>query len=180
MKTLILILSFVLGCLLCTACNASDISYPDGTIVYSSSIGLIGRIAGRITGGHKYTHIGVVIDGQVYESDWPKICRGPVIDYGKKKTTNDYFVPKKPFTKEEVDKMRKYAISQLGKPYQLKNYFYPNSRPTKGTWCSVYAGRVLNASGRYSLTPAEIFEPQRIKNKIDSDYTFKSRMIRRR
>lgn len=160
--------------------ESQESPYPDGTVVFSSSIGLIGRIAHRLTDNDKYTHIGVVIDGVVYESDWPKIRTTEIEKYGKAKSTNDYYVPKVPFTKEQVDKMREYAKSQLGKPYQLKNYFYPKSKPTKGTWCSVYAGRILNASGRYKLTPGDIFEPQRIKEKIDDDYELRTIVIRRR
>ena len=165
--------------ILCVPCNAQQ-DYPDGTVVYSNSIGLIGRIAERLTGGDRYTHIGIVIDGKVYEADWPRITKGSIEKYGKAKSTNDFFVPKKPFSKEEVAKMKEYAESQLGKPYQLRNYFWPNSRPTKGTWCSVFAGSVLNASGRYDMDKKTIFEPQRIHDKIKQEYEFRTRVIRRR
>lgn len=164
--------------ILCVPCNAQQ-SYPDGTVVYSNSISRIGRIANRLTGDH-YTHIGIVLDNKVYEADWPRICKGPVEEAGKAKSTNDYFVPKKPFTKEEIAKMKKYAEEQIGKPYQLRNYFWPRTRPTKGTWCSVYAGMVLNASGRYDMDKKTIFEPQRIFEKIKNDFEFRTRVIRRR
>lgn len=149
--------------------------YPDGTIVMSNKPNtLVGRIAKRIAGGDHYTHIGVVIDGYVYESDWPRAKRTPVGQYGNRRTVNDYYVPTVPLN---VEAMRAKANSMVGQRYQLRNYLNPNSPKTQGTWCSPFAGQILNAGG-YNLTPSQYYEPQNIINAVRSQYQFRHQVRR--
>ena len=158
--------------------NFAMAQYPSGTLVFSSKKSLVGRIAERLTGGDQYTHVSIVIDGLVYESDWPRAKKVRVSQYGKHRATYDYFIPKNPYSQDEINRMRSKAESELGKPYQLRNYFNPNSRKTKGTWCSPYVGNVLNASGRYRFTKQTMHEPQGIFNRIKSQHQFSSRIKR--
>ena len=151
---------------------------PDGTLVMSNKKGLIGRIARRITGGDQYTHVGIVIDGKVCESDFPFVKCTPVGQYGKRRTTNDYFVPAVAYSPTEVSAMRHAAVSRIGQPYRLRNYFFPRSRPTNGTWCSPYVGNVLNASGRYGLSSYDMYEPQNILRRVGGQYIFSNRVVR--
>ena len=66
-------------------------SYPDGTLVFSSKKGLIGRVAKRITGGDQYTHVGIIIDGYIYEQDFPKSKKTPLSYYRYKPKSNKPF-----------------------------------------------------------------------------------------
>lgn len=169
----ILFLVLVLG-----ISNVSLAQYPDGTLVLSNSRGLVGRIAKRITGGDQYTHVGVVIDGRVYESDWPRAKNTLVSQYSRRTNTNDYYVPSTLYSQNEVAKMKSYATSHMGQPYRLRNYFHPNSRQINGTWCSPFAGNVLNASGRYNLSRSQIHEPQNLIHAVGNDYRFVERVRR--
>jgi len=157
--------------------NQVDAGYPDGTVVFSYKNGLVGRIAKRITGGDQYTHVGVVINNKVYESDWPRTKATPVNQYGKRRTTNDYYVPLTPYSGQEVQNMRAYADSQIGTPYRLRNYFHPNTKKTNGTWCSPFVGRILNRSGRFNLSEQNYHEPQNIKNNLHG-YGFSRRVVK--
>ena len=152
--------------------NSVFAQYPDGTLIFSSKNGPVGRIAKRITGGDQYTHIAIVIDNIVYESDWPRAKATHVSRYGKPRTTNDYYIPNNAYSTKEVKAMLNNAKANLGKPYRLKNYIYPNSRPTNGTWCSPYTSNVLESSGRYMFTQHDRYEPQNLFTKIRNDYSF--------
>lgn len=70
----------------------------------------------------------------------------------------------------KVAAMKAHAESMLGLPYTLRNYFKPWTKPTKGTWCSPYVARVLNASGRYTLTKTDWWEPQDLFQRLEPDY----------
>lgn len=159
-------------------CNTVFAQYPDGTLVFSNSRGLVGRIAKRITGNDQYTHVGIVLDGRVYESDYPRSKNTLVGQYSKRTNTNDYYVPSVPYSQVEVDRMKSYANSNMGKPYRLRNYFNPNSRPVNGTWCSPFVGNTLNSSGRYNLSNSQMHEPQNLMNSIGRYHTFKNRISR--
>jgi hypothetical protein len=148
--------------------------HPDGTIVLSNKKGIVGRVARRITGGDEYTHVGIVIDGYVYESDYPRSKRTPVAQYGKRRTTNDYYHPIHPV---DVGAMRDKANSMLGLPYSLKNYVRPGSVVEQGMWCSPFVGKVLNAGG-FRLSEQDYYEPQNLLQSVGSQYRFYSRVNR--
>lgn len=150
--------------------------WPDGTLVFSSKKGIVGNVAKRITGGDQYTHVGIVFAGQVYESDFPHARRMDVRVYGKRGTTNDYWVPRHVLDRNTIDKMKSKASSMLGTPYRLRGYFRPGAR-SNGMWCSPYVGKVLNAGGR-NLRPQDYHEPQNILTRIGHDYQFAARVRR--
>lgn len=158
--------------------NVSFGQYPDGTLVFSNSRGLVGRVAKRITGGDQYTHVGVVLDGKVYESDFPRAKNTPVGRYSRITNTNDYYVPSTPYSQQEVTRIKSYVDSHMGQSYRLRNYFHPNSRQVNGTWCSPFVGNALNASGRYNLSRSQIHEPQNLINAIGSHHNFIKRVSR--
>lgn len=150
--------------------------YPDGTIVLSSKKGLVGRIAKRITGGDQYTHSAIILNGRLYESDWPRAKVGSIWSY-KRGTTNDYYVPVTPYSPSEVQAMLAKARSLIGRPYDLKNYRKPGSRQTYGTWCSPFVGQVLNNSGRHSLSSHDYYEPQNLREATSGTHRFYGRVI---
>ncbi|MEM1224592.1 MAG: hypothetical protein AAGJ40_02785 [Planctomycetota bacterium] len=150
---------------------------PDGTVILSSKKGLIGRIAQRVTGGDQYTHAAIVLDGYVYESDWPRAKRTPVNQYGKWRSTNDFYVPSQPLSRGQVSAMRSKAQSMLGTRYDLRNYFRPGSARNAGTWCSPYVGKVLGAGG-VTLSSHQMHEPQNLKQAIGHRYRFARRTLR--
>lgn len=157
-------------------CSTVFAQHPNGTLVLSSADTIVGRTAKRITNGDRYTHIGIVIDGQVYEATLPRAKRGPIASYPSRRSTNDFFEPIHPYSYQEVDRMRRFANSQLGVPYKLRNYFHPRSRPVNGTWCSPFVGRILNASGRHHLSKHQMFEPQNVINTLRNQLRFARRV----
>jgi hypothetical protein len=143
---------------------------PDGTLVMSSKPGtLVGNIAKRMTGGDKYTHIGIVFNNHVYESDWPIAKKTPVHLYGKARTVNDYYYPKQPIS--NVAAMMDVAERELGKPYKLRNYLNPRSKPTYGTYCSPYVAKVFTDSGT-PIPKYYGYEPQRLLSFLNNRYYF--------
>lgn len=161
--------------LVSTSAIAQD--YPDGTLAFSSSRGVIGRIARRITGQH-YTHVGVVIDGYVYDQDWPRAHRTTAACYVKRRWTTDYYTPSTPYTAGQVQAMRRAATSRLGEPYRLRGFFSHRTTGTNGQWCSPYAANVLNASGRYRLNRHDAHTPGNLQSAVGRSYTFAGRVRR--
>lgn len=150
---------------------------PDGTLVFSNKRGVIGRVAHRLTGGEHYTHVGIVLGGRVYESDWPRATSHPVAHYGKFRTTNDYFVPQQLFSSASTQAMRYQASSLMGMPYSLRRFFNPHVADDRGTWCSPFVASVLAAGGR-PTTPSQSHTPQRLLNAVGSHYQFVGRVRR--
>ncbi|TWT91402.1 C40 family peptidase [Neorhodopirellula pilleata] len=157
-----------------STCNAQSV--PDGTLVFSNKKGIVGRVARRITGGDRYTHVGIVFDGYVYESDWPRSKRTPVQSYGKPGSTNDYYAPSTPIDRDRLAAMRSQANATLGTPYRLRGYFRPGVT-SAGTWCSPYVGRILAAGGS-SLSNHDRHEPQNLLRRVGGDHRLSSRVRR--
>lgn len=162
--------------LLMAMASTTQAQYPDGTLVLSSKRGIVGRVAKRITGGDSYTHVAIVIDGYVYEMDYPKPKRSPVGQYGKRRTTNDYYVPLVTYSASEVASMRTAIANSSGQRYGLKAYFRTKPTDPKWTWCSPYVGRTLNATGRYRLSSSQFHEPQNLIGSVAGGYRFHSRV----
>jgi cell wall-associated NlpC family hydrolase len=162
----------VLTIIAMTFTSPADAEYPDGTLVFSNKRGIIGTVAKRITGGDQYTHVGVVLGGRVYESDWPRVTAKPIASYGKRRTTNDYYVP---LQSHNVQAMRLTAESLIGTSYRLRGYFRPTRNP--GLWCSPFVGRVLIAGG-YPITSRDYHEPQNLLTRLDGQFQFVNRVVR--
>ena len=159
MKYLVLLLS-----LLCSTCYSQQ-------IILSTKNGPIGRIAQRMTGDY-YTHSAIVLNGYVYEQDWPRAKRTPLGEYGKRRTINDVY--NIPLSQEQTRVMQRYAESRMGERYRLKNYLFPRSRKTNGTWCSPFVGQVLN-SGGYRLQPSQMYEPENLRQSLPLNFSHRYR-----
>jgi len=137
-------------------------------IILSTKQGPIGRIAQRITGDY-YTHSALVLDGVVYEQDWPRARKTSLSTYGKRRTVNDvYYLP---MTRQQIDLAKRAAESRLGEPYRLRAYFRPGAR-SNGTWCSNFTGQVLNSAG-YNLTPAQMHEPENLRRQLNPQFQYR-------
>ncbi|MFG0288327.1 MAG: YiiX/YebB-like N1pC/P60 family cysteine hydrolase, partial [Rhodopirellula sp. JB044] len=146
------------------------LAVPDGTVLMMYADNVVGKVAHRIT-HDKYTHTAIVLDGVVYEATVPSVRKSPFPGHHGRTTHVFAYVPKQPFTAEEVANMMQYAESRLGQPYGLKNYFWKNSRPDGRTWCSEFVRDVLNSSHRYHLSYGEGFEPQTLLNTIGGEFS---------
>ncbi|MEM1225921.1 MAG: hypothetical protein AAGJ40_09490 [Planctomycetota bacterium] len=152
--------------------------YPDGTLVLSSKRGIVGRVAKSITGGDQYTHIGIVIDGRVHDMDYPRPHSTSIRSYGKRGSTNDYYVPTTPYTAAQVAAMRLSVQSRTGQRYGLRAYLGRSRASSLFTWCSPYVGKTLNASGRYRLSTNQYHEPQNVIASVGGGYRFSGRTVK--
>jgi hypothetical protein len=143
---------------------------PTGSVLLMHSDNVVGRVARRVLDGDRYTHAAIVIDGQVYEADWPAVQVHPAATYRRPATEIVVYVPRRPFTPAETAAMRAYAVAHLGQPYGLKTFFAPRTRPNGKTWCSRFVKDALNVSGRYELTEHQGREPHNLAAAIIADY----------
>lgn len=146
------------------------LAVQDGTVLMMYADNVVGRVANRIT-HDKYTHTAIVLGGVVYEATVPTVKKSPFAGYHGRTEHIFAYVPNRPFSADEVARMKQYAESHIGQRYGLKNYFWKNSRPDGRTWCSEYVRDVLNSSQRYQLSYGQGFEPQTLLNTIGGQYT---------
>ena len=136
---------------------------PDGTLVLSSKPGtIIGNVANRMATkaqGYpaKYTHIGIVLEGKVYHSDYPRVTTRPLNSF-KRHEQAHYSLPGIPYSAQQLATKTKYANSQLGQPYRLRGFIRRNG--SEG-WSSTFVGQVLNAGG-HALTLQDRFTPDNV------------------
>jgi hypothetical protein len=164
-----LIITLILAIITTTA----SAQYPDGTLVLSSKPGtIIGNVAQRMASraqGYrsKYTHIGVVIEGRIYHSDYPRVA-SIAVGAHKRGERADYYAPATPYTPQQVAAMKSYAQSQIGQPYRLRGFRLRNGEEG---WCSTFAGQVLNRGG-YNIGKSQRFTPDGVLNSVRSRYRF--------
>lgn len=123
---------------------------PDGTLVFSSKPGsLVGGVANRMATRSQgfraeSTHVGVIIGGRVYHSDYPRVgtVRVGVLKRGE---VARYVVPAVPFSRVEVEAMRRHASSRIGERYRLRGFLRPDG--VTGGYCSPFVRDVLRAGG---------------------------------
>jgi hypothetical protein len=144
---------------------------PDGSIVVWDG-GLLVRPIRNSTGSN-YTHVAIAIDNNIYEATPPVVRKLPVDEYFKRlayigkqpfwqKRDFSYFtmLPKEPFTEKQVNAMRVYAESQIGRTYMLRGYW--QNREVRGIMCSQYVGNILERSGlikssNYKESPISLY-----------------------
>jgi hypothetical protein len=148
----------------------ANISYSQ-QLIFSTKNGPIGRIAQRMTGDY-YTHSAIVLNGYVYEQDWPRAKRTSLSEYGKRRTINDVYNIS--LSQGQVSAMQRYAETRMGERYRLKNYLFPRSRKTNGTWCSPFVGQVLN-SGGYQLHSSQMHEPENLRQSLPLTFSHRYR-----
>jgi hypothetical protein len=67
-------------------------------------------------------------------------------------------LPASPYTSAELDAMRAFLNSQLGRRYSIKNYI--RGRPYDGIHCAELTSSMLNESGRYHFDDCHKIHPQ--------------------
>jgi hypothetical protein len=140
---------------------------PDGTLVFSNKPGtVIGNVAQRMAtkaqGYHsRYTHVGIVLDGVVYHSDYPRVTTRSV-HARKRFESMTYQLPARQYTPQQIASMKAYARSQLGQPYRLRGFL---RRDGSEGWCSTFVGQVLNQAG-HNMTKQQRFTPDNLLRAI--------------
>ena len=152
MKYLVFILLLV-----CSSASAME----DGSVIFWHGGLLVGPIF-RHTNS-KITHVAIILNEQgqdmVYEATPPRVRRMPFNQYIQhlrelerkpfwRERGFRYFIlePKKPYTSWELQRMRKYARSQLGRPYGLRGWVL--NKEVKTIFCSQYISNIIEKSGR--------------------------------
>lgn len=150
----------------------SPANYPNGTLVFSNLRTAFGRWLNRV-GPMSHSHVGIVIDGQVYEADWPRVKCGPPESHYKRHATYEFYTPTQPYSVHEVAGMRNHARSQLGRPYGVARWLVPGTRFGRGgIYCSEYVRDVLNASGRWRLNGGDGYNPGRLRSATAGGYRY--------
>lgn len=156
-------IAFILSLLASTA----SAQLPDGTLVFSSKPGaIIGNVAKRMAGraqrfGARYTHVGIVLSGRVYHSDYPVVAVKPIGTF-KRGEVAVYQLPTRPYTPSQVAAMKAYAQSQLGQRYRLHGFI---RRDGSEGWCSTFVGQVLNRGG-HAITKQQRFTPDNLLRSV--------------
>jgi len=147
--------------------STASAQLPDGTLVFSSKPGtLIGNVAKRMATraqGYRaeHTHVGIVLGGRVYHSDYPRVVSFAV-GTRKRGEVVRYQLPTSQKTTNQVTAMRYYAQSQVGQPYRLRGFL---RRDGSEGWCSTFVGEVLNHGG-HNISAAERFTPDNLRRAV--------------
>ena len=137
--------------------------YPDGTLVFSGKPGtIIGNVAQRMStnaqgSSSRFTHVGIILGGRVYHSDYPVVATRQVGSL-KPKEKAVYVLPSRHYSPQERELMLAYAESQLGKRYILRGFI---RRDVSEGWCSPFVKNVLNAGG-HRLSYDDGFTPDNL------------------
>jgi len=146
-------------------CSSVEAKYPDGTLVFSNKPGtLVGNIALRSASkaqGYqaKWTHVGIILDGKIYHSDFPVTTMRTSFKIGEKVI---FILPSRKYTDQQIYDMKRYANSQLGKRYSLRGFRLRNGEEG---WCSPFVKNVLNQAG-HKLTYRDGFTPDNLLRAI--------------
>lgn len=149
---------------------------PDGSLIFckipTTPKGPVEKIASQWSGD--LGHSAIIFDNFVYEATWPRVKRTPLKEWignYQYKNGRSFFVmkPKKPFSAWQIDKMKKFADSELGRRYMARGLW--QDRETKGTFCSQYVSEVLEQAG--FLKSAHHREtPQSLYLEVSDKYIF--------
>lgn len=149
--------------------SADVLAQPNGTLVLGNKESVLGYyLSHRMT----YSHVGVVLDGKVCESDWPHVKCTPIGSWQEPGTNYDWYAPNRPYTARETRRTHRFVNRTLGRPYRLKNYLFPNTARTRSGWCSTWAARALNSTGRYSIRRRQAWDPEMLHNQVRQDYHY--------
>lgn len=141
---------------------------PNGSLIFSeidkSPKGIVERTQYKWSGN--LNHVAITLDGFVYEATWPKVKQTPlrewIVNYDYERGRHSFFimVPKKSLSQNQLDKMRNYANSELGRKYEARGLW--QDRETKGTFCSKYVSEILEQGNiiksiRHRETPQSLY-----------------------
>lgn len=142
--------------------------------------------------GSDITHIAIVVSkgGQpwVYEATPAKVRQLPLPSYWKElaelntrrepKTSVLLLRPKAPYPTEQIQIMKRYMESQLGRRYSIKGYV--RDKQSDGIHCAEFASSALARTGRFefeeahhSISPAEFYSQVKQQHKTPVRLTFK-------
>lgn len=147
--------------------STASAQLPDGTLVFSSKPNtVIGNVAKRMAAraqGYKatHTHVGIVLGGRVYHSDYPRVATY-ALGVQKLGEVTSYHLPSRQYTPSQVAAMTHYAQSQIGRPYRLRGFI---RRDGGEGWCSTFVGQVLNRGG-HNITKQQRFTPDNLQRAI--------------
>jgi hypothetical protein len=144
-------------------------SIPDGSIIFVENGS---DIVKNITNSY-LTHVAIVFNEYVYESNHPKVKKTPVEKYLKINKNIIILSSKVPYSNKEVKNMQRFAESQIGKKYSVKAYI--RGIPAEGMHCSEYISEILIKSGRYQSSVPSRVTPGSLWKSIKNDYEEKAR-----
>jgi len=127
----------------------------NGSVLFWKGGILVGPIY-RATGS-LLTHVAIILDNIVYEATPPRVHKLQFTDYEEhldklaasrfiQRRDFSWFIrqPRLAYSAADTAVMRKYAESQMGRPYRLRGWW---SDDTSGIFCSQYIGNMLEKTG---------------------------------
>lgn len=145
--------------------------------------------------GSDITHVAVIVEHDnrkwVYEATPAKVRRVSLLNYcaeiaelntrRKKQTRVLMLKPKQPYTTNQLEVMRKYMTTQIGRRYSIKGYV--RDRQVDGIHCAHFASSALSSTGRFefpeehfAISPAEFFDHVKSQHKPPVAITIKPRV----
>ena len=113
-------------------------SYPDCTLIFVIN-GPYSKLIEKKTGSN-ISHVAIIFDNYVYEAvRGSGVSKIKVGDYKRKDCV--YIRPNSPISSLLIIRMKKYADSQLGRPYTTRNFV--RDRELIGVHCAEYVGDIL-------------------------------------
>lgn len=108
-----------------------------------------------------YSHVAIVLDGNVYEADLPKIRKYTVAEWftnvGKYNEGKGspalvtVMAPDTPYVEAEIVKMREFLDAQIDRRYSIQSYL--KKSPRDGIHCSEMCAGALEATGKFNFEP---------------------------
>lgn len=169
-----------LYCLLLICCCGAPVN--DGSVIFWRNGPLVRPILKHT--GSDIVHVAIVLyEGDepfVYEATWPRVRRMPLDDYYKHLAARqssrplaerdfEWFMmqPRDTYASEQLEAMKQYARSQLGRRYMLRGWW--QNREVRGVMCSQFVGNTIERSGK--IRSANFKEsPISLKEKIEDLY----------
>jgi hypothetical protein len=148
---------------------------PDGTLLFVEN-GY--NIVERFTDS-SYSHVAIVVDGQVYEANPPKVIKYSVEDWFTNIGKNnegigspaivEALLPNTPYSEAELKAMREYLEKQVGRRYSVKGYLKKHAGD--GIHCAEMCSAALETTGRINFESENCrFSPGTLRETVESSY----------
>lgn len=110
------------------------------------------------------THVGIVIDNNIYEATKPRIRKVSIDEFKRKNRKFKIYIknPEIPFTVTEVSILKDYLESQIRRKYSVWGYI--TGHEVKGMHCGELIANALSKTGRYTfkepwnIVPKDLWE----------------------
>jgi hypothetical protein len=145
--------AFVILCLMFPTAKA--LAVEDGTLLFVEN----GQNLVECYTHSSYSHVAIVIDNQVYEAEPPRIHKEPLLDWFTKIAKYNEGAgspalvvvksPDKPYSSEEIARMREFLEEQVGRRYSIRGYV--RKVPGNGIHCAEMCAGALEASEKFSF-----------------------------